>query len=126
MFNFKKFHFNNKNKKIFLDNASSTPTLSEVEEEINKYKDLFYNPSAIYSNAVQTKRIINSSRDNISKILSCHSNEIYFASSGTESINTALSGFIKNYYLNNKNKNDIIPEVITTNIEHPAVRETLK
>ncbi|MCX8513702.1 MAG: aminotransferase class V-fold PLP-dependent enzyme [Candidatus Pacebacteria bacterium] len=101
MFNFKKSYFNNKNKKIFLDNASSTPTLSEVEEEINKYKDLFYNPSAIYSNAVEAKRVINNCRDNISKILSCHSNEIYFASSGTESINMALAGFIKNYYIEN-------------------------
>ena len=133
MFNFKKFNFKNKNKKIFLDNASSTTTLSEVEEEMNKYKDLFYNPSAIYSNAVQVRNIINNCRDNIARILSCHSNEIYFASSGTESINMALSGVIKNYYIDNiwiekKNKTNIQakPIIITTNIEHPAVIETLK
>ena len=84
-----------------MDYASATPILPEIECEINKYKDIFYNPSAIYKDGVNTKNIINQSRNIIANILSCREHEIYFTSSATESINLAISGVIRNYYIDN-------------------------
>lgn len=43
---------NIEDKKIFLDYASSTPILPEIIAEIDKYKDIYYNPSSIYNNGV--------------------------------------------------------------------------
>ncbi len=121
-------------KNTYLDHAAATPIGAEVLKAMHSVSDIYANPSGIYRSGVSAKNIIDQSRKSISSILNCNSDEIYFAGSGTESVNMALIGFVKNYIFKNKDaarvargkENFVIPKIITTNIEHSAVIETLK
>ena len=111
-----------KSKRVYLDYASTTPVLPEVKKAMEKYlsKD-FYNPSAIYTEAVQVKKELESMRTRVAKIIGVKSKEIYFVGSGTESVNLALLGVFE------KSKEIIEkPHIIISAIEHPAVKESAK
>ena len=110
---------------IYLDNGGATPIDGEVILAMREVENLYANPSGIYRRGVEAKNKIEVSRKMISNVLNCRSDEIIFTGSGTESVNLALLGYIKNYILNNKKNEDIIPKVITTNVEHSAVIESL-
>jgi len=62
---------------------------------------------------------LNLSRSKVAKILNCHSDEIIFTGSGTESVNLAIKGVVNK--LKNKGKH-----IISTTIEHHAVLDTLE
>ncbi len=130
----------NKLENIYLDHAGATPIDKEVILAMREVENLYANPSGIYRRGVEAKNKIEESRKIISNVLNCHTNEIIFTGSGTESVNMALLGYVKNYILENGNKgegretkkdfenktNFTIPKVITTNVEHVAVLESLK
>ena len=106
-------------KRIYLDNASSTPIdkvvlLAMYKNQLNN----FANPSAIHKQGVLVKKIINNARESIANILNAHSDEIIFTGNGTESDNLAIRGIINNYTKQNR------LHIITTNIEHSAVLRT--
>jgi selenocysteine lyase/cysteine desulfurase len=127
-----------KKENIYLDNAGATKVDAEVILAMREVEDLYANPSGIYRKGVEAKNKIEESRKVIANTLNCNIGEVIFTGSGTESINLALLGYVKNYYNNfskiekkyeNKiqesdlkkdspNKdNFVIPKVITTNIE---------
>ncbi len=109
-------------KRVFLDYASSTPVLKEVEQEMAKFKSAtFYNPSALYSEALSAKETLSLSRNKIANLISAQKNNIVFTSGGTESNNLAILGVFEAH-----KKDDFIPHFITTAIEHPAVLEVFK
>lgn len=118
-----------KNQNIYLDHAGATPIDSEVILAMSQVENVYANPSGIYKSGVQAKNIIEESRKIISNILNCSSGEIIFTGSGTESVNMALLGFIKNNILQNRKSvsesERKITKVITTNVEHAAVLESL-
>ncbi|MDD4803640.1 MAG: cysteine desulfurase family protein [Candidatus Pacebacteria bacterium] len=109
-------------KKIYLDNAATTPVDKKVISSMKKYwRSDFANPSSIHSMGVEAKRILNSSREKVSYFLNAHSREIYFTSSGTESNNLAILGVAK------KTKEFFPrPHLITTEIEHSSILECFK
>ena len=110
--------------RIYLDHAGATPINKEVLKEIHFYeKKFFANPSAIYKSGVYTRNLIEESRNKIAKLINAHPNEIIFTGSGTESDALAVIGVIKNFRENNKN---VIPHIVTTTIEHPAIIENCK
>ncbi len=111
---------------IYLDNGGATPIDDEVILAMQEAMNLYANPSGIYRRGVEAKNKIEVSRKMISNVLNCGGNEIIFTGSGTESVNLALLGYIKNYALNNKKNENKIPKVITTNVEHSAVLESLR
>lgn len=124
------------NKNIYLDNGGATPLDDEVILAMREVESMYANPSGIYRRGVMAKNKIEASRKIISNVLNCGSNEIIFTGSGTESVNLALLGYVKNYALKYKNRvaasvasseknEDKIPKVITTNVEHSAVLESL-
>lgn len=100
---------------IFLDNASTTRVLDEVQNVINKYNtQLYYNPSAIYGDAFEISKEINKARQNIIKRLGGVSTDnLIFTSCATESNNMVLKACIK------KNTKAIISMG-----EHPSVYKT--
>lgn len=107
-------------KSIYLDYASTAPldkNVAKLMEKINKKN--FANSSAIYKSGIESSKILESSREKIAKLISAHSDEIFFTGSGTESDALAILGIVRKYSENNKQ----IPHIITTNIEHPAVLE---
>lgn len=108
-------------KRVFLDYASTTPISKEVGLAMKQVENNFQNPSALYTESIKAKEIVNQSKKSISEILNCQSENIIFTSGGTESNNLALLGVFEKY----KSK-DFIPHFITTTIEHPAILEVCK
>jgi cysteine desulfurase len=123
------FNFNRK-RKVYLDNAAATPVCVESIAAMSKMEKYYANPSAIHEAGVEAKRILESSRETVSKLINSRKNEVYFTSSGTESINLALTGLVNSYYHNmltqTKTNSTVIPKIITTRIEHSATLMTLK
>ncbi len=111
-----------KKKRIFLDYASTTPIDKRVKEEMDKYEEeSSFNPSALYSEGLSAKEVLDSSRDRIASLLSAQKNEIIFTSGGTEANNLAILGVFEAY-----KKENFTPHIVTCEIEHPAVLEVCK
>jgi cysteine desulfurase len=107
-------------KSVYLDNNGTTRIFDEALGLMNYvYQYYFGNASAIYKYGAKSKQILEMSRVSIANVLSCQNKEIYFTSGATESNNILIRGV----YNKNKGKGK---HVITTNIEHPSVYETVK
>ena len=105
---------------IYLDNAATTKLNKEVLSAMEPYlKDIYSNPSSVYSFSKEAKNAVDEARDNIAKILKVDANEIFFTSGGSESDNWAIKGVAFNNYAN-KGK------IITSPIEHKAVLESVE
>ena len=77
---------------IFFDNASTTKCTKESVEIVTKYlTEEYYNPSALYHNALAVKQELERVRSNILKKLRGEG-KIVFTGGGTESDNLALLG----------------------------------
>lgn len=109
-------------KRVFLDYASITPISKEVLSVMHKtQKDSFANPSALYTEALISKKVLDESRKKVADILSGDRKAVVFTSGGTESNNLAITGVFNTFL-----KDGFVPHIITTNIEHPAVLEVCK
>lgn len=120
----------NNKKRIYLDYASVTPISQEVLKVMNLASGKYFaNPSSLYKEGVVAKSAVEDGRQKISKFFAAHPDEIIFTSGGTESDNLAIMGTVNNYELLARTvlaKKYILPHIISTNIEHSAVSETLK
>ncbi len=104
-------------KRIYLDYASTTPMRKEVIKTMLPYFDQFFgNPSALYEEGRIAKNAIENYRKEIADLLKIKPSEIIFTNGGTESINLAFFG-IANFY----RSQFLHPEIIISEIEHPAV-----
>jgi cysteine desulfurase len=104
-------------KKIYLDNAATTPLRSEViQTMIDVLQNDFGNPSSTHSFGRSAKSIIETSRKTIAKYLNCSAQEIIFTSSATEGTNWILREMVKN---------NGIKKIITSKIEHHATLYTV-
>lgn len=109
----------------YFDYASITPPDKRVIDIIQKaYKKYFYNPDALYDNAVVVKKIMEKTRQNIATHIHAHKDEIIFTSGGTESNNIAIQGIIKKWYEGNIDRGEK-PHVIISTIEHPSIRNII-
>lgn len=103
---------------IYMDNAATTAVLPEVlDKMIPYYKDIYSNPSAIYSFAQKSRNAVEDARAVIADTLKVSPNEIYFTGGGSESDNWALKLVADKY--KDKGKH-----IITTDIEHHAILHT--
>lgn len=103
---------------IYMDNAATTAVMPEVlDKMIPYYKDIYSNPSAIYSFAQKSKNAVEDARTLIADTLGAAANEIYFTGGGSESDNWALKLVADKY-------KDIGKHIITTSIEHHAILHT--
>lgn len=106
-------------KKIYFDNAATTPVSMEVLKEMIPYFALQYgNPSATHYKGQEAMLAVSKARQEIADFLGVSSEEIYFTGSATESDNLAILGIVRKFKENNPN---VIPHVITSTIEHSAV-----
>lgn len=109
-------------KRVYLDHAATTPVRPEVKKIMDAFQSGYFgNPSAIYFEGRQAKAALDSARELVAKILGAETKEIIFTNGGTESINLALFGVSRQYKKLFKK-----PRLITSQIEHPAVLETMK
>lgn len=105
---------------IYFDNAGTTKALPEVAEKITEMMlDNFGNPSSISKLGLLAEKEIRKTAQSIAKVIGAKEEEIIFTSGGTESDNMAIVGVQKAYKRNGNH-------IITTSIEHPAIKNPLK
>ena len=103
-------------KRIYLDNAATTPLDPKVLEAMMPFMtDFFGNPSSSHSFGRKTKTAIENSRRIIAKALNCSPSEIFFTSGGTEADNLAMHSAVHDQGCKH---------IITSLIEHSAVIKT--
>lgn len=112
---------------VYLDNAGATPVSDLVLNKMKEVENFYANPSGIYRIGVYANKKIDDCRKDVSQILNCHTNEIIWTGSGTESNNLAIFGIINNFYNKPEDKNEVKykPIIITSNIEHSSILEPL-
>ena len=104
---------------IYFDNNATTAIAPEVFEVMKPFlTDRYGNPSSMHSFGGEVRRDVDKAREQIASLLGCMPEEIIFTSCGTESNNMALRGFL--------DRNENYRHIITSKVEHPAIRETGK
>ena len=106
--------------KVYLDNGATTMVdPAVVKVMLPFFTEKYGNPSSIHQMGQEAKREMEEAREIVAKKLKAKYDEIIFTSGGTESDNLAIKGVA---YSNEDKGNHII----TTKIEHPAVKNTCK
>ncbi len=80
-------------RKVYLDNAATTPLLPEVRQAMIPYLgDAFGNPSCIHEWGDVAREAMEVAREQVAKLVGGSAREIIFTASGTESNNFAIKG----------------------------------
>ncbi len=80
-------------RKVYLDNAATTPMLPEVLEAMLPYlKDAYGNPQSLHDWGDGAREAIEDARGRVAALIGAQPEEIIFTSSGTESNNFAIKG----------------------------------
>lgn len=104
-------------KRIYLDNAATTPMLPEVVECMaESMLQNFGNPSSTHQFGRTAKSAVETTRKQIAKYFNVHSSEIVFTSGGTEGDNIVLQNAVINLG---------VTRIVTTKLEHHAVLHTV-
>ena len=107
------------NRKVYADNAATTAVSPEVlEAMLPFYKEVYGNPSSLYSLGQEAKKPLEEARETVAQCLGAQPREIYFTSCGTESDNWAIKGAA--HAMRRKGKTHIV----TSAFEHHAVLHT--
>ena len=105
-------------KKIYLDNAATTPILPEVIETMTVAMQTIYgNPSSTHEFGRKARALLELARKNIAKQFNVSGNEIIFTAGGSEADNLILRNAVTN--LN-------VKTIISSKIEHHAVLHTIE
>lgn len=103
---------------VYLDNASTTALDKDVfDAMIPVLTKEFGNPSSIHAFGRRSRTLIENSRKTIAKILNVTPAEIFFTSGGTEADNMAIVQSVETFGIKN---------IISSEIEHHAVEQTIK
>ena len=103
---------------IYLDNSATTKPCEKAIEYMNEcLKTNWGNPSSLHKLGMEAEIVLNRARDTIARYIKASSDEIIFTGSGTEANNTAIMSVASKKWGN---------RVITTEIEHPSVLQTVK
>lgn len=101
-----------KQKIVYLDNASSSQMSNEVYREmIDAYGSLYANPASIYKAGRDAENALLSAKAKIAKAIGASADEIVLTSGESESNNLAIKGIAR---ANRKKGNHIITSVIET------------
>jgi len=97
-------------KKIYFDNAATTPVYPAVVKKMNKFfLEEYGNPSSLHSLGENAAKEMNKAREKIAKEINAKPSEIIFTSGATESNNLVMKNF----------SNSVISA-----IEHPSLDST--
>ena len=108
------------NNIIYLDYNATTPVNPSVlEKMLPFFSTSFGNASSIHSAGWQAAEAVKIARENIGAALQTETDEIYFTSGATESINLAIRGISEAYVAKGKH-------IISYSTEHRAVLDTLE
>ena len=102
-------------KKVYLDNAATTPLLPEVREAMLPFLgEDFGNPSCLHDWGDTAREAMENARAQVAQLIGANAEEIIFTASGTESNNFAIKGLA----LAQQNKGK---HVVVSAIEHFSV-----
>lgn len=105
---------------IYFDNSATTKISEAALETYRKVSENYFgNPSSLHKLGDAPSQLLEQSRAQIAENFDVLANEIYFTSGGTEGDNWAIKGTAIE-------KERFGKHIITTNIEHPAVYESMK
>ncbi|WP_338489376.1 cysteine desulfurase family protein [Ruoffia tabacinasalis] len=106
----------------YFDNSATTKPTTEILDIYQKVSlNYFGNPSSAHKLGEEAKALMTSARRQIATILGFESNEIYFASSGTEVNNWVMQPILKAIKQIHPNRN----KVLISSIEHPATMKQI-
>ena len=99
---------------VYVDNAATTKICDSAKNAMNNSMEYFWgNPSSIHSIGREANEILYEARKTIAECINAEPEEIYFTSGGTESNNIAINSYKDT-------------RCLSTTIEHPSVRDTVK
>jgi len=102
-------------RRVYLDNAATTPLVPEVREAMKPYlEEAFGNPSALHDWGDAAREAVDVARAQVAQLIGAGAEEIIFTGSGTESNNLAIKGLA----LAQQNKGK---HVVVSAIEHFSV-----
>lgn len=104
-------------KRVYLDNAATTPMLPEViETMVATMNTTFGNPSSTHAFGRSARAVIENARKSMAKFMGCTTSEIVFTSGGTEADNFILKNAVTHLG---------VKHIVTSPIEHHAVLHTI-
>ena len=102
-------------RRVYLDNAATTPLLPEVREAMLPYLgELFGNPSCLHDWGDAAREALDKARDQVAQLIGANAEEIIFTGSGTESNNFAIKGLASAQQTKGKH-------IVVSAIEHFSV-----
>ncbi|MFT4031654.1 MAG: cysteine desulfurase family protein [Siphonobacter sp.] len=103
-------------KRIYLDNAATTPLEPAVIEEMLPFMlEQFGNPSSIHGHGRIVRSAVERARKKIADLLNTSPSELFFTSGGTEADNTVLRNTVQAAG---------VKHIITSPLEHHAILHT--
>ena len=105
-------------RRVYLDNAATTPLRPEVLEAMMPYlTSHFGNPSSIHFDGRATRAAIENARKTVAQIIGASTGEIFFTSGGTESNNMAIKCAVSDLG---------VKRIITSPCEHHCVKHSVE
>ena len=105
---------------IYFDNAATTRAKTTVEEKMSTMLcEQYGNPASVSAMGLAAEKEIRNAAEIIARGIHCKYDEIFFTSGGTEGDNWAIYGTAEGYKRQGAH-------FITTEIEHPAVKNPMK
>jgi len=102
-------------RKVYLDNASTTPLRPEVRQAMMPFLDeIFGNPSALHDWGDAARQAVEVAQAQVAQLIGADAEEIIFTGSGTESNNFAIKGLVLAQQAKGKH-------VVVSAIEHFSV-----
>lgn len=120
LFEVNKIRKNSGGEMIYFDNSATTVVNQQVlATYIKVTEDIWGNPSSLHNLGNKAASLLDQARKQIAEVMAVNPSEIYFTSGGTEGDNWAVKGTALE-------KREFGRHIITTAIEHPAVKESAK
>ncbi len=111
--------------RVYVDYAAATPIHPEVFKVMSPYFNEYVgNPSAIHSEGLQLRDVIEACRITVATTLSIRNDLVTFTSGGTEANNIAIIGYINTLLEKGVSSQEM--EVISIKTEHPATLQALE
>ncbi|HEY2802965.1 MAG TPA: aminotransferase class V-fold PLP-dependent enzyme, partial [Actinomycetota bacterium] len=98
---------------IYLDHNASTPLDPRVREAVRQAEDVFGNASSVHAAGQAARRLVEESRDAVSRLVGGAAGAIVFTSGATEANALALQGAAAGRR----------GRIVVSGAEHPSVRE---
>lgn len=104
----------------YFDHSATTKPHKEVLDTFVKVNEAYYaNPASLHEMGVDSHMLLSRARKQIADMLKTEENKVVFTSGGTESNHFAIHGLARSLQSRGRH-------IITSNIEHPSVLESMK